>query len=251
MCKDFINRIRHKWTKMRLQPIRVLCFHEVSDVDEGSPDWIPIDFLKEELIRMRQQGYQFITLKEAHEHIRKDKIRTAKYAVLTADDGLRCHLELLPWLEEQDIPITLCLNVISPQQKKCGKPYVDWYNINDEQTEQKYAERLYISEEELNGLNSEYVSFALHGENHNEAATDLSAEELQRDIELCLEKYEDNARFVPFYVYKYGKHTKGTDMIVRRNNLIPVLSDGAKNYNDVSVIHREIIENIYKKCQSK
>lgn len=249
--KGILSKIKHRLMKLRLQPIRVFCFHEVSDIDEGSPDWIPMEFFKKEALRLQNGGYEFITLKEAHEHIEKDKIRTKKYAVLTADDGLRCHLELLLWLKEHNIPITLCLNVTSPKQKKCGKPYVDWYGIKDEQTERKYAEQLYISDDELNGLDTGYVSFALHGVNHNEAATDLNAEELQRDIELCMGRYEEDAHFIPFYVYKYGKHTKETDMIVRRNKLIPVLSDGAKNYNDAAVIHREILENIFKQCQQK
>ena len=246
-----LSKIKHKWLKLRLQSIRVFCFHEVSDVDEGSPDWVPMEFFKTEVMRLQGAGYEFISLKEAHEHIKKDKIRTKKYAVLTADDGLRCHLELLPWLKEHNVPITLCLNVTSPKQLKCGKPYVDWYGIKDAQAEQKYAEQLYISEDELNELDPEYVSFALHGVNHDEAATDLNTEELQRDIDLCMVRYGEDVHFVPFYVYKYGKHTKETDMLVLQNKLIPVLSDGAKNYNDTTVIHREILENIYKQCQQK
>lgn len=245
------TKIRKRLVKLRLQPIRVLCFHEIGERCAGSPDWVPTEFLQSTLMDMQKQGYTFISLSDAHYHIANDILRMRKYAVLTADDGLRCHLEILPWLEEHKIPITLCLNVTSPQRKLCGLPYKQWYHIEDAETEQKYAEQLYISDEELDAMKSPMVTYALHGVNHDEAATDLALEELQRDIQQCVNRFGKHPRYVPFYTYKYGKHNAQTDGVVRQNHLIPVLSDGKMNYNDASVIHREIVEAIYKKWQQK
>ena len=136
-------RIRKKLLHLRLQPIRVLCIHEVSEVDENSPDWIPTAYFKRTILEMQSQGYKFISLKEAYEHIRSDElIRIRKYAVLTADDGLRCHLEMLPWLEQHTVPITLCLNVLSLKQTICGLPYKQWYNIVDKEEENHNNEEI-------------------------------------------------------------------------------------------------------------
>ena len=235
--------------KLRLQPIRVFCFHEVSEENNGSTDWLPTSQLKRMLTQMQEEGYVFISLKEAHKHICNDYVRTRKYAVLTADDGLKCQLELLPWLTENKIPITLCLNVTSPKQEKCGKPYRHWYHIEDEKTEKQFAQRLYISEQELETLDENMVSYALHGYNHDESAIEITTDAFKKDVEDCIARYSNDKHFVPFYAYKYGVHSKQTDEIVRRNNLVPMLADGKLNYNDGEVIHREILEYIYRTCQ--
>jgi len=250
MIAELINKIKRKWKKLRLQPIRVFCFHEIGTVSDGSNDWMPTDQLQKMLKQMQEEGYEFISLKKAHKHICNDFVRTQKYAVLTADDGLKCQLELLPWLEEHKIPITLCLNVTSPKQEKCGRPYRQWYHMEDEKTEKQFAKRLYISEKELEMLDANMVSYALHGYNHDESAVEITLDELQRDIEGCIERYGQDKHFVPFYVYKYGTHNADTDEVVRRNKLVPVLSDGLWNYNDGKLIHREILEYIYRTtCQ--
>lgn len=248
---SILRKIDNRLTRLRLKPIRVFCFHEVSNRDEGSPDWVPTDCLKSFLLGLKEDGYTFISLREAYKHICNDYVRTRKYAVLTADDGLRCQWELLSWFEENEIPITLCLNVTSPQLKKCGLPQRQWHHIEDAETEQHYAEMLYVSDSELNTLMSMNVSYALHGVNHDESAVEITLEAFERDIEGCVNRYVSDQHYVPFYAYKYGKHTAETDEIVWRNNLVPILSDGKMNYKDAKFVHREIIETIYKQCQQK
>lgn len=245
-------RIRKKLLHLRLQPIRVLCIHEVSEVDENSPDWIPTAYFKRTILEMQSQGYKFISLKEAYEHIRSDELlRIRKYAVLTADDGLRCHLEMLPWLEQHNVPITLCLNVLSLKQTICGLPYKQWYNIVDKEEDKEYAQRLYISEDELKSLTSNFVSFALHGVNHDEAATDISIEEFGKEVTASVDYFIAFKQYIPFFAYKYGKHSIKTDKLLWSKSIIPILADGEKNYNDSRYIHREILEVNYKKCQQK
>ena len=248
----FVDKLKKKWSRIRFRPIRVFCFHGVvGDTDENNPDSIPKSFLMESIQQLLNSGYKFISLKDAHAHIKNDKIRMNKYAVLTADDGLKCQLEVLSWLEEKNIPITLSLNVLSLSNKVCGLPYRKWYHIEDKDTEKQYAEQLYISESELQEIKSELVTFALHGVNHDEPSTEISLGDFKQDVESCIQKFSSSKHYVPFYAYKYGKHNRNTDEVLRQYGLTPILVDGEKNYNDVSCIHRESLEAIYKKCQPK
>ena len=250
--KDIVLKLNRRLLRLRLQPIRVFCFHGVvGETNENNPDSIPTSFLMETIQQLLNSGYKFISLKDAYVHIKDDKIRMNKYAVLTADDGLKCQLDVLAWLEEKNIPITLSLNVLSMSNKVCGLPYRKWYHIEDKDTEKRYAEQLYISETELNGIKSDLVTFALHGVNHDEPSTGISIDDFKRDVEACMQKFSSSKHYVPFYAYKYGKHNRNTDEVLHQYNLTPILVDGEKNYNDASYIHRESLEAIYKKCQPK
>ena len=109
-----IAKIRRKWTKLRLQPIRVVCFHQVSD--EYNPltmwecDWTQTELFKRNILNLKRQGVIFLSLSEAYDKLRHDWYRRKKYVALTADDGYKSILNILPWLEEQKIPITLFIN---------------------------------------------------------------------------------------------------------------------------------------------
>ena len=67
----FIRKVRNRWKKFRLQPIRVFCFHQVSDTFDESTmkecDWLQTDVFKRIITDMRQKGYEFLSLQEAHE----------------------------------------------------------------------------------------------------------------------------------------------------------------------------------------
>ena len=249
--KDIISKLDRKLMRLRLRPVRVFCFHGLCETDDINPDSIPTSFLKETIQQLLNSGYKFISLKEAHDHIKNDKIRRNRYAVLTADDGLKCQLEVLLWLEEKSIPITLSLNVLSLSNKVCGLPYRKWYHIEDKDTERQYAEQLYISESELQEIKSNLVTFALHGVNHDEPSTEISIDDFKRDVEACMQKFSSSKHYVPSSAYKYGKHNRNTDEVLRQYSITPILVDGEMNYNDVSCIHRESLEAIYRKCQPK
>ena len=51
--------IRRKWTKIRLQPIRVFCFHQVSEQFDASTmwecDWTQIEQFKRNILRLKEQ----------------------------------------------------------------------------------------------------------------------------------------------------------------------------------------------------
>ncbi len=111
---EFIEKIKRKWMKLRLQPIRVFCLHHVCEQFDADTmyacDWMALDEFKQKINALRSQGYQFISLSEAYNHLKKNRFRRKKYAVLTFDDGYKSLKEVLPWLEEQKIPATLFIN---------------------------------------------------------------------------------------------------------------------------------------------
>lgn len=246
--QTLLNKIQKKWTKLRLQPIRVFCFHQVSETFDPNvyckPDWIPMDYFRNFIEKLQSEGYEFITLEAAHHHIKNDKVRRKKYAVLTADDGLKCQLELVPWLEVHHIPITLFVNVDTLAGDVCGRPMKEHFKIESKEEEILHAKQLYFDSKDLETV-SHVVSIGMHGINHNEV-THMSDEEFKIAVKECKEKIGVFEKYIPFYAYTFGKYTLNTDAILHSANVVPVLTDGLGNYDDVNYIHREVIEMKYK-----
>ena len=110
----FFQKLRRKLRKMcKRTPIRVFLFHQVSDRFDATTmiegDWTQMDQFKRNINRLRKE-YTFIPLDKAYRKMRRDIFRFRDYAVLTADDGWASLNNILPWLAEQRIPVTLFLN---------------------------------------------------------------------------------------------------------------------------------------------
>lgn len=240
------DKIRWKWIKLRFRPIVVINFHELGDFCAGSPDWVPTEFLQSTLLRMQEDGYTFISLEAAHKHLMKDRMRYKKYAVITADDGLKCQLEIMPWLKEHEIPITLFLNVTSVEHTECGLPYKQWYKIKTAEEDKEWAEKIYIDKKDIAKFDAHYVTIGSHGYRHNESVTEMSEDDFRKDVQGCKSKFSQYAVYVPFYAYPYGFRNKITDAVLLENHIVPVRMDGRLNYNDSSMIHRISIEKMYK-----
>lgn len=240
---SLLSKIRSRFMKLRLQPIRVLCFHQVSESFDSAkyckPDWISLADFKVKIIALLQQGYQFISLEEAYHHIKYDFIRTRKYAVLTADDGLKCQLELIPWLEENNIPLTMFLNVETLSDGKCNEPMKLFFNISSEEQEKEHA-ILFATADDIVSNKSKILSYGLHGLDHR-AATSMSYDEYKANAVECENALTNFIPTIPFYAYTYGVRTDKYDEILHTQNLIPVYMDGSVNYNDKNCIHREMI----------
>ncbi len=226
--KGVLYNIQRKWIKILLQPIRVYCFHHVcAEFDSESMnacDWMQIDEFKQKVQKMQQDGVKFISLTEAYNKITNDKFRNHKYAVLTFDDGYASLNEILPWLEEQNIPATLFIN---------GK-YLDGKSYRKNPNEK------YLTREELFALTSPFVEIGSHGWEHLDASK-ISADEFKIIIEQNIKLLQTHPRYVPFHAYTWGKCTKGSNRILSEMKIIPVLMDGMKNYDDKLFIHRELL----------
>lgn len=214
--------------KIRLQPIRVYCMHHVcAEFDAGSMnecDWMQIDEFKAKVKAMQQDGVEFISLSDAYFHIGDDKIRCEKSAVLTFDDGYASLKEILPWLNEQQIPCTLFIN---------GK-YLDGKSYR------KNPKEKYLTREELWELTSSLIAIGHHGWEHNKV-TEMTEGEFEQSVELNVNLLKAHPNYVPFWAYTYGDHTEVSDEYLRAHGIAPIYIDGLPNYNNQGVIHRELL----------
>ena len=233
--------------KSRLQPIRVFCFHQVSD--EYNPllmwecDWTQTEQFKRNILHLKSQ-YTFISLTDAYEKMRHDVFRFRKYAVLTADDGYKSILSILPWLEEQQIPITLFINTkyldkhswsaINEEQARRVKPSVDMLR--------EVCPNLYLSRDELRQVAAmPNVTIGMHGHEHLDA-TEQAIEDFKRNVQLCQDALKDVPHVLPYYAYTWGRHNKATDNALKEMGLTPILVNGTRNYNNVEYIDRLAID---------
>ena len=222
------NKICRKWQKIRLQPIRVFCLHHVCEQFDADAmyacDWMALDAFKQKIYALRSQGYQFISLTAAYEYLKKDWIRSKKYAVMTFDDGYRSLQEILPWLEEQQIPATLFIN---------GK-YLDGKSYRNNANEK------YLMHDELFSLSSPFIEIGSHGYEHIDASK-MDDEDFRKHIDLNIEILQSHPRYVSFHAYTWGLHTTETNDILKSLRIIPVYINGMKNYNEIKSIHRELL----------
>lgn len=226
---DFIRKVRSRWKKFRLQPIHIYCLHHVCATYDSESmnrsDWMQIDEFRSKIQFMQQNGVEFVSLTDAYNKITKDKWRNSKFAVLTFDDGYASLKEILPWLKEQHIPATLFIN---------GK-YIDGHSYR------KNPKEKYLTKEELFALTSQYIEIGSHGWEHTDASQ-MSKDKFEDEyIERNMRLLSAHPRNIPFHAYTWGRHTKETDFILNKRNIIPVYIDGLSNYNDKQYIHRELL----------
>lgn len=242
LTKKLCPKVRNLFVK----PIRVFCFHQVSEIYNPLTmwkcDWTQLDQFKENILRLNNK-YVFISLQEACEKLKHKRFRFRKYAVLTADDGYKSILNVLPWLEEKKIPIALFINT----------KYLDkhsWCTINEEQAVRTKSDvdmlsevcpDLFMSKEELFALDSHLISVGLHGHEHLDA-TKQSEDEFRENLEKCRSILSSHKGFVPFHAYTWGHHNAKTDRVVREMGFIPVLVNGMNNYNKTDYIDRICID---------
>lgn len=188
-------------------------------------DWMQMDKFKNAIMEKRQNGIVFISLEDAYSHICNDWFRNKQYAVLTFDDGYASLKEILPWLEAESIPFTLFIN---------GK-YLDGKSYRNNQKEQ------YLTKTEIFGLVSPKIEIGSHGWEHSSDVKKKTESEFAEYIDKNIQLLSNHPRYISFHAYTWGHHTKATDKQLAQMNIIPVLMDGAKNYNDTRYIHRELL----------
>lgn len=221
-------KIRRKLMHMRLQPIRVYCLHHVCATFDAESmnrgDWMPIDEFKAKVQSLQQDGVEFIPLSDAYSKMTTDKFRNLKYAVLTFDDGYASLKEILPWLAEQKIPVTLFIN---------GK-YLDGKSYR------KNPKERYLTKDELWTLTSSLIEIGNHGWEHKHVP-DMTDEEFAESIERNVKLLSAHPNYIPFWAYTYGEHTDASDERLRAQYIVPVYIEGLKNYNEQNLIHRELL----------
>lgn len=216
--------------KMRWEPIRVFCFHQVSDTFDESYmeriDWLSTDVFKQRIETLRRDGYKFISLPVAYKMLKRDGFRSKKYAVLTADDGWATLKNVLPWFNEQQIPVTLFLN----------PAYLDGKHYRNSDKEQ------YLSAEEVAQIYKRYplVTIGSHGWEHKDAMRQTE-DEFRDSVERSEVYLSRLPNYVPFFAYTWGRDTDITNRVLNDKGIVPVLIQGEKNYFYSYYIDRELL----------
>ena len=246
---NLIRIIKRKWRTLRLRPIRVFAVHHVSDVYNPLTmwecDWTQAECLKDKLLQLKQKGYSFISMTDACEKMKHDRFRGERYIVLTADDGYKSILDFLPWLEEQQMPITLFINT----------KYLDgktWSAANEEQAQSVKPDvnmltdvcpNLYMTQEELFALTSPYISIGMHGHEHLNAC-EISLDVFRRNVEQCRDILQNHPRFIPYMAYPWGSRNEQSDAVLHDMHIVPVRFDGMENFEYEGYIDRLPVEDI-------
>ena len=233
--------------KLRLQPIRVFVFHHVSDLRDSlecqEDDWTQLDQFKQN-IECLCKRYKFISLSYAIFKLQHDKIRRGKYAVLTTDDGLASVLNVIPWLEEKKIPLTLFVNTRYMEGDKLKPVHLKWLReLAPDVDEKEIAKRMYLSKEQIRKMNSPLIEIGLHGHEHLDAIQ-ISESVFEKNVIQCKEILSEHPRYVSAYAYTWGRSTVESLKFLRNNKIIPLLVKGGKNYQWGGYIDRECIDHL-------
>ena len=228
-----IHKINNRLQKIRLQPIEVFLFHDVSDRFNPQTslrqDWTSTQQFKQLILQFKTQ-YQFIPLTQAYLKLNQNYFRTRKYAVLTSDDGFQSNLEILQFLQQQQIPVTLFIN---PQ-------YLDGKTIRS-----NYAPApLYLTQQQLFNINSPLVTIGMHNFGHVDA-TQQSPDEFKQSVAQCIEILSHHPRYIPYFAYPWGSYNDSTQQILNQNHIIPLFCDGNTNYTYQGGISRKPIDSYY------
>lgn len=227
-----LNKAGRKLKKLRLRPIRVFLFHQVSDTFDESTmkpgDWTETGQFKRN-IEILKQHYRFVSLERAYEKMRTDVFRFRDYAVLTSDDGWASLKNILPWIDIQGIPVTLFLN----------PGYFDGEHFRENYTEK------FLLTKDVREISEKYpnVTYGMHGWEHIRA-TNQTEDEFRESVKRSLEALKGFSNFIPFFAYTYGSFDGSHDRILNEQGFIPVLIDKEKNVDDLSCIHRELLDGV-------
>lgn len=217
---NVFRRIVRKFNKIRCAPLDLYVFHAVSDNFDPERnfrmDWTSTEDFKQNILSLKER-VTFISLPEAERRLEKDIFRRKRYAVLTCDDGYASLVNILPWLEEQRIPVTLFLN---PRAMEPGYFRPDYPG---------HPEGLYLTAAQVMCLTSPLVTIGSHGYEHTDAVK-MSPDEFEDSIRQCVDVLGLHPRFIPYHAYTWGSWNEASQKVLHKYGLMPVLTDGATNH---------------------
>lgn len=228
-----IGKIRKRIIRLYARPVEVFVFHAVSkEFDERrnkKVDWSQIEDFERRILWLKER-YTFISLEEAYKKLRSGGPRFRRYAVMTCDDGYASVLDVLPFMEEEQIPVTLFIN----------PKYLDGVSYREGYVE----DPKYITYDQLWALTSPLVTVGMHGYEHDDA-TKMSTEEFEVSVEKCEEMLQSHPRYIPYFAYTWGRYTDCTQRLLKRKGIVPLLVSGETNYCYEGYLDRRPIDSIY------
>lgn len=230
--------------KWRWQPVRVFVVHNISkqfSSAEGLPeDWMSVDDFRHAIEEL-QKSYIFISTEEALYHIKHDRLRHRKYAVLQADDGYKSVFDQLPWLIDHKVPITLLINSKYLDGKSCSEHVWSYvHEQNPDMSQEIFVKDRYMTAVDLESIISPLVTIGSHGHEHHDNSK-MSREEFVQNFEMSVSIISKYHECAPFYAYPYGRYAGFDEEILREKGFIPLLAEAGCNRNDATRVHREVL----------
>lgn len=185
-------------------------------------DWTETEQFKGNVLKLKDK-YEFISLEEAHRHLKNDDVRLKDYAVLTADDGWASLNNILPWLEQQNIPVTLFVN----------PDYADGKSFRNKKTER------YLTRSEIESY--KMVSIGLHGLEHI-SVSEMSETEFRDYVAKSVKQTSNFPGYVPYWAYTWGLYSEMNNIVLKDFGITPVYIDGEANIDNSEYIDRELLD---------
>lgn len=274
-------RTKFQYKRWRFKPLLVLTYHQISSVFNPEIDieaiWTSIDDFNKTVLFLRKIGYNFISLKEALSITEMESNRDKHYAVITFDDGYSSILNILPYLEYNEIPATFFINTAYLDDRK--KNWIDISNylqkntpdqeLDDDikialtklnstdnsdifETNKKIIEdfasrieewpRRYLTTQELNNINNPLFTFGLHGHEHykyNIMSNLICKNDLEKNIELL----SKHSNYIPFFAFPFGYWRSENFELINSLGLTAFFCGGKLNYTKNAAYYRMPISN--------
>lgn len=174
--------------------IVLLCYHSIS-----SDDWrfsVSKDNFKKQVLRLRAQGFEFLTIHQVYDIMRGRKKLSKKAVSIMFDDGYKDILVVKDWLRAQGIVPSVC--VLSDPG-------------NASQTEVCPGKE-FLSTEDMQALHADGWAIGSHSATHTDFSK-MSESDAYREIALSKQRLESALNeTVDWFVYPRGYYS---DMIVR------------------------------------
>lgn len=228
-----VNKIVRRLERLWWAPVEVMVFHAVSDKYDSrrnkQVDWSQTDDFTSH-IRLLKSRYRFVSLDEADRRLHQRGCRRERLAVLTCDDGYASVLDILPFLESEEVPVTLFVNPKYLDGVSCREGYAE--------------EPQYMTHNQLWSLTSKWVTVGMHGYEHDDA-TMQSVEEFEQSVERCEEALQSHPRYIPYFAYTWGRYTEATQLLLRQKGIVPVGVEGTPNRHYRGMIDRRPMDSYY------
>ncbi len=241
-----LKKIKKRIDRFVYKPIPVFVFHQVGsefnpEIDRKC-DWNEIGQFKRNIESLRRK-YTFLSLSDAFDELKTKHFRSKRYAVLTADDAYLSVTSVIPFIEENGIPLTIFVNPKYLDGKSYSKLNEETFREAtkyDGELPSDVVAKMYITEEQLFELPSN-VSIAMHGYEHDDA-TLMAKEEFEVNLRKCQEVLGHHPNYIPFYAFTWGRANAMNIEVLGKENVVPVMCDDNVNFGGEGRIGRICID---------
>ena len=255
--------------RWRDKPILILNFHQISYEFNPNIDlqtsWTPLDSFDQTIRFLQANNFQLISLLEADNIIESKQKRKKHYAAITFDDGYASILNILPYLENNKIPVTFFINTaylddkqynwvdivnyvlnVADKSEISSELFESINNLNKTQNSAEFFKEKEIAEdfakkikdwpsrwlttEQLFGIKNPLFSIGLHG--HEHLKYDIMPDDIcKKNLEKNIEILKQHPNYVPFFAFPFGRWEARNLSTLSELGLTPFFYGGGLNYS--------------------